>query len=760
MTLPDGTVIENVPEGTTQEEVLAKLKQNNISIRLDPIEVTPADGLSDVTVEETVTTEPKREPTAMESIKDVFTGELRQTPETESLPDWMSMPDFEGLTNLPAWKTALGIMLTNPEETAGIIKANFPEMEIRRDSKGNFIYKSLVNGKDYIYTPGITAGDIPRIASGVAAFSPAGGAKTILGQSLGSAATQGAIEGIEGATGGEVSGTNIGLAGALPAALGGISKLSTKIMDRLKGTPSPLNMAEQAPQPPQMAEQVAPTEEGLRELASTAKSAGMGSKSATEELASQVAPNPETVEAAKRLGIDQYLQPDHVTTNQMYRELAQAVKSKPFSQARAAEIEGLLQVTKRADDIIADLGASDVSVINDMAKRELQAAHDKTFKEAGKLYEEVRQSIPATTPVTANNVLDVIATRAEELGGEKFLSSSEKMILSKLAPQDGKLPTYALLDDVRRDITAAKYKNQGAFKDADSRLLDIVNNELRKDQKLAADQFGMGDTFELAQKTAGTYKGMQDDITALFGKTMSDSIVGDISSSTSALAKGDTSKFIKLLGSIKYLPKDQQQQIVASGLNTAFGKELRNGTMNFGSYAQWYKGLEKNKQAYTALMSNLPKETVTQLKDLYTVSDNIAKAMGERITTGRINIVEDVIKNADTLTGKLYEATKQSGGKMALGAMADVVGTGGAGMAFALGSALQRNKTPAMEAVDKLITSKEFAKVATDPSRENIKRLAYDKRFTNFMKSINNDMPMSEREQWILNSIQATKPKE
>lgn len=239
MTLPDGTVIENVPEGTTQEEVLAKLKQNNISIRLDPIEVTPADGLSDVTVEETVTTEPKREPTAMESIKDVFTGELRQTPETESLPDWMSMPDFEGLTNLPAWKTALGIMLTNPEETAGIIKANFPEMEIRRDSKGNFIYKSLVNGKDYIYTPGITAGDIPRIASGVAAFSPAGGAKTILGQSLGSAATQGAIEGIEGATGGEVSGTNIGLAGALPAALGWVSGLKNIITKGAKGAPLP-----------------------------------------------------------------------------------------------------------------------------------------------------------------------------------------------------------------------------------------------------------------------------------------------------------------------------------------------------------------------------------------------------------------------------------------------------------------------------------------------------------------------------------------
>lgn len=723
------------------------------TITLDEIQVTAPRLTPEEAAQEETAQPEKPEPSFMEKVGDIFTGNLRKTQETDQLNDWASMPELNELT-FNSFQTALGTMMTNPEETAGIIKAQYPGVQMRTDYNGNIILKSSVDGKEYAIKPGAQISDIPRAIGGIAAFTPAGRASSALGLAGASAATQGAIEGIESVTGGNFNTENVALAGGIPAASGILSTIKNKFLGRA-ANPAMEAITAAETMPTQAAQSLP-----LEAVSATAKKAGEGSKSAIETLATQVMPDEEKIQAARRLGIEEYLQPDHVTTNQVYRELAQAVKSYPGSIARAEELKGLEKVTQAADDIIGKLAAGDASSISDAAKKQLQTAHDVSFKEAGKLYDELRQSIPATTRVQADNVLNTIKSRADELGGVKYLSAPEKQVLAKLSPKEGVLPTYALLDDVRRDIVAAKFKGQGAFKDADDRILDILNNGLREDQKAVAEQFGKGETFELAQKTAGTYKSIQDDLKSLFGKDISGSIVGDMSASTRALSKGDTSKFLGLLSAIKYLPKEQQQQIVAGGLKTAFGEKLASGQMNFGAYSKWYRGLKDNKQAYTALMSNLPKDTVKSLDDLYKVSDGIAAASRERIQTGRIQVVEDIVKNADTTIGRMYEAVKGSTGKMALGGVADVIGTGGAGMAFALGSALAKKKEPAMKAVDSVITSPQFIKAVANPNPENVRKLAYDKRFIDFMKNVTSNADLSERERFIMSVIQAEKPKE
>lgn len=723
------------------------------SITLDDIVVTPESNPPED--EPVAPTETKPEPSTLQKIGDIFTGDLRKTPETESLQDWAKMPELNEVT-FNSFRTALGTMMTNPEETAGIIKAQYPDVQMRTDYNGNIILKSSIDGKEYAIKPGAQVSDIPRAIGSIAAFTPAGRATSALGLAGASAATQGAVEGIEAASGGNLNPENIALAGAIPGAGGILSALKNRILGRPTQQAVQSAMESAAP-----VAQAVPESLPLEAVSATAKKAGEGSKSAMESLATQASPDTEKVAAAKRLGIEEYLQPDHVTTNQVYRELAQAVKSYPGSIARAEELQGLQKVTQAADDIIGKLAANDVSAISDSAKRELQSAHDMSFKEAGKLYDELRASIPATTRVSADNILATIKDRADELGGEEYLSAPEKLVLKKLSPKDdGTLPTYALLDDVRRDIVAAKFKGQGAFKDSDDRILDILNNGLREDQKSVAEQFGKGDTFELAQKTAATYKSIQDDLKSLFGKDISGSIVSDMSASARALSKGDTSKFLSLVSSIKYLPKEQQQQIIAGGLRTAFGEKLASGQMNFGSYAKWYRGLKENKQAYTALMSNLPKDTVRSLDDLYKVSEGISAASRERIQTGRIQVVEDIVKNADTAIGKMYEAVKGSTGKVALGGLADIIGTGGAGMAFALGSALAKKKEPAMKSIDAVLTSPQFAKAVANPNPENVRKLAYDKRFVGFMKNVTSNADLNERERFIMSIVQAEKPKE
>lgn len=837
-----------------------------------------------------------------EGVKEAITGDKRKTEETEKLADWTTMPEFNEVS-WSAAKTGVGTMLTQPKETVAIIKENYPDVEIRQDRKGNYLIKSSVDGQEYAIKPGFRVSDLPRAVFALAAFTPAGRATSMAGMGAGAAATQAAIEASQAATGGEFNKKDVVVAGAVGAAVPAVVSAvqaakapAAAIIDNVLGRVTPASPAAPvAAAPAAAAPVIPPVVLPLRpavvaapapELAQTAKTAaegGLGSKGATKVLAEQAMPDAKTVEAAQRLGIEDYLQPDHVTTNQAYRELAQAVKSVPGSTTRAAENEGLINVGKRADDLITEIGGTtDVSQLSASVKARLQSTQADLEKEANKLYGQLRKDIPARAEVEAPSVLQFIEQRAGDLGGRQNLTSMEKMILTKLTPKeisrnkfigkspddlpkllsggvqnpipkatgslnfyergkytvvdmpigvlkstqddlnlnnlkifdlkkvppgddslpsvmvnklgeyvvddgnhrvalallkgeptvkvrlaknlDGSLPpiplrtsqpTYALLDDVRRDLTAAKYQRQGPFKDADTGLIKKLEMELKKDQRAAIEPYNMMDTFDAAQSAVRVRKGLEDDLVALFGKTLDGSIVGDLSGAVKSLPSGDVSKLVKLL---KAIPEDMRQETMASGLTTAFGKQIQNGNLNFNTYQKWYEGLLRNKQAYTAVMANLPSGARKQLSDLYRVSKGINMATRERITTGRIQAVRDELQGADSLIGNLYHLAKRS----SVGAAAELVttplGAPGAGMAAGIASALTKGKPNAMKAVDALISSPEFAaaikQVANDPTGAAT-RLAYSKPFTKFVRAVGNPKELSNRERWIMQILEA-----
>lgn len=738
-------------------------------------------------------------------VKEAITGNERQTQTTNSLPDWATMPELNDLSIAGA-KTGLGTLLSNPAETAQIIKANYPNAQIRQDEKGNYVIRSSMDGKEYAIKPGFQVSDIPRALGALAAFTPAGRAETILGGAVKAGATQAAIEGTQAATGGNFDTKDVALAaataGIVPPVMVGVKTVAqtvarpvqqavktvmgkvapevpggaaTAVPQAAEGVAAPVAAArpvapEMPPVAPTVAKAAAPVEQmGASELAQTAKTAaggGLGSKKAIQVLAEQAAPDAKTVEAARRLGIEDYLQPDHVTTNQAYRELAQAVKSIPGSEARSAELQGLSQVAKRADDLITEIGGShDLAQVSSGVKQSLQATAAELEAQANKLYKQLREGIPAQAEAPAPTVLKFIEQRAEDLGGRQNLSSVERMIQSKLSPKQltneagevigSKKPTYALLDDVRRDLTAARIKAQGPFKDADSGLIKKLEAELKTDQRAVVDRFGMSNTFDTAQKAVAVRKGLENDLVSLFGKNLDGSIVGNLNNGVRVLVTGDTSRFIKL---IQTIPENMRQETVASGLAAAFGKTAKQGNLNFNSYAKWYEGLLKNKQAYTAVMSNLPTVARRQLSDLYRVSKSVSMATKERITTGRIQAVTEELKGGEGLLSRVYGAAKRN----ALGA---TIGTGagsvmGPGVGAAVASALSRGAKPnALKAADALISSLEFQQAvkqaATGESKQAATRLAYSKPFTKFVRAIGNPKEMSNRERWILQALEA-----
>ena len=732
-------------------------------------------------------------------IREAFTGTERETPTTQALPDYAGMPELNTFS-MSSFKSALGTMMTNPQETVQVIQSNFPGVQVSQDEKGNFVLQSSIDGQMYAIKPGFQVSDIPRAAGALAAFTPAGRAATLPGMAVGAGATQAAIEATQAATGGQFDtgdvATTAVLAPVLPAAVRGVQAVRAA---RAPVTPAagptapagapmgtamapgaPVRAAAAAPEvqpaampvtPPAatVAPTIALTPQELATTARTAAEGGMGATRATSVLAGQAAPDPKVLEAARRLGIDEYLQPDHLTSNQAYRELAQAVKSIPGSQARASEIKGLEQVGQRADNLITEIGGTtDLSRLNQSVRTQLDQTVTNLSNQADDAYKALRTQIPSQTRGQADNVLNFVQKRADDLDGPENLSSLEKMVRSKLTPKPIKddagnvigtrAPTYALIDDVRRDVGAAA-RQAGPFADADTGLAKQLYRLIDDDQFALAQTAGQGESYRLAKSLVQMRKGFEDDMTSLFGRQLDQSLVSKLESATMSLSKGDADKLAKILTAI---PKDMRQAVTASSLNTAFGKATQNGTLNFNTYAKWYEGLLANKQAYAALMANLPQTARKQLSDLYRVSSNVSKATRERITTGRIQAVQQELQGADNMLSNIYGLAKRAAVGVPIEAATSLVGLPGAGIASGLTAALTKGKTNALKAADDLIASPEFQRLAVEavstnsnPSKATVKAVLMSQSFQKFADAVKLPREMSAREKFIVQSLQA-----
>lgn len=706
----------------------------------------------------------------VDSVVEAVTGSRRRVPETEALPDWVTMPELNELS-AAGLKTGLGTLMTNPQETAQVIQANYPGVQIRQDAKGNFILRSSQDGKEYAIKPGFRFSDIPRAGAALAAFTPAGRAATIPGAAAGSAATQAVIEGAQAATGGEFNPSEVVTAGvvggAVPAAGRVISAGADAAKQLIAGARPAAQVGADAAAPaaaaaaPGAPAAAQPAAEAMAaaDLAQTARRAaggGIGSKRAQQVLAEQAAPDPKVAEAAKRLGIQDYLQPDHVTTSQAYRELAQAVKSIPGSQARSAELEGLEQVGQRAERLIDEIGGSgDASSVEASVRGSLEKTRAKMESQSRDLYAMVEQMVPAGMKNEAPATVGFLRSLAADAGGAEKLAQIDGQAAKLLRNLDSGPVTYSYLDQTRKLVGQAMQRATGPFKDAESGLLKKLYSTLSEDQTRIVQ--GVGDNafyaYKAAQYATRLQKGVEDDLVSLFGRNVDQSMLGSLSGAVRALPQGDSARLVRLL---KAVPPDLRQTVVASGLQTAFRTAGTRGPISFAQYAKWYEGLVKNKQAYAAIMANLPQPARKQLSDLYRVSSSISAATRERITTGRIQAVKDELGAADNLAERLYDTARRNGPAAAAGA---VVGTVNPAAGAAVASALSRGpKQAAEKAVDALITSPEFIEAAkaagTAKQGAAVTRLARSQKFRNFVRAAGTPREMTDRERWILQSMQ------
>lgn len=363
--------------------------------------------------------------------------------------------------------------------------------------------------------------------------------------------------------------------------------------------------------------------------------------------------------------------------------------------------------------------------------------------------------VAEATEVPAPNIVALIKENARKLGGEENLPAVERDLLKRLSPNvDGSKPTYALLDKLRKDIGEAKRGKQNAFGNSNTAELTQLEGALRADQAAIAEKAGVGEMWEMAQATSRAYKGVQDDLKAIYGDHLDKSMAPLLTGAVKSLGKGDTAKFVKLL---QATPEWMRKDVTASGLASFFQRTARGGEMDFAGYARWFEGLERNRQAYTALMANLPPEASKQLADLARVAKGVAMSKGEFIATGKA-LNPKALEVADGLMAKVFDEVKQRG---VHGLVAEGVGSiaGAPGLATALQSTLRANKPSVMKAADELITSPDFIAlvkaVGTPAERAASRKFAKSTAMNRYMAAIGRPREMEAKERWIAQALQA-----
>jgi hypothetical protein len=203
VTLPNGKVIEGVPDGTSKDDIAMKAISSGLATREDF-------GLSPEV-------------------------------DTSTLPEIARAPELNDLKNisLSAIKAGAGILLSdNDKSAAQIIKQQFGD-DAELSEVGGKQVVTLPSGQYVINKDGFSATDFARGFTDFLAFTPAGKAGTVVGAIGKNAATQAGIDITEQALGGEdIQVEDTAIAGALGGAFKGAEDVIGGLYRYLKGSPA------------------------------------------------------------------------------------------------------------------------------------------------------------------------------------------------------------------------------------------------------------------------------------------------------------------------------------------------------------------------------------------------------------------------------------------------------------------------------------------------------------------------------------------
>lgn len=386
-------------------------------------------------------------------VKKAFTGEDKLTEDIQSKDDWNTMPEMSvfGLTEMGKNMRNLGVtaatVFTGPEETAKIIKEAFPNLESRQDEKGNWIFKSNIDGKEYGIKPGFGWSDVPRAITGALGFEllpaavPALGTG-VIGTGTGMALTSAAQQGLESQMGGEFNPESVALDAAIPMGLKTLGKAKQGFQALRDPASEALEEAAPVvarPQGPSVGAQAGEFKARPQDLIAEAGSFAKSSKKAAagkdvEGFVEGIEVNPAQYQAAKSLDVLDDIQLDHISPDKMFVATTQLAKSQPASEALIMEQRGLKRVGDKLKKIIEGFGGTkNIGGLSDDIKNFMDKDVSRLKAKGEKLYNQIAEKIPEGTTVNPTRTIEYLEEKGRKMGGIDKLSKFEKGVYDDLA---------------------------------------------------------------------------------------------------------------------------------------------------------------------------------------------------------------------------------------------------------------------------------------------------------------------------------------
>jgi hypothetical protein len=421
---------------------------------------------------------------------------------------------------------------------------------------------------------------------------------------------------------------------------------------------------------------LSPEEKEVVEIIRSASSGGVNEDKAIKKLLELAKVNPNIKEMAERLGFD--LPFDIYADSDLIKRAAGSTRDVKGSTAEILFRQQVIEAKNRADEIIKELGATDLSTISFKIEKNLQETIDGLKTREGDFYDRVDGNekknivglVDHTEKANLTNTLNEINKIAKKLGGEKFLKPNIKAIL-----QDEDY-TYGRLLDLKEQIGNGAFKNKGEYIDTTTSTLIQIYDALKKDQFANAVRIG-GNEVESLLKNANSLtvkrKELQDAQVAALGKVLQGSIAPKLSSVFTGGTKGDISNFNKF---VDIVPEDFRKEALLTAIEQAVTVKDKNQNLNFG-FAQFntlYQKLKKQKVVFNKLKKELGPETTKVLDELAIISNRINQAEGNIEFTGKanqalVNAIQARSMLEKFMTGNMFPRAVQ-GAAGALGGMA------------------------------------------------------------------------------------------
>lgn len=366
--------------------------------------------------------------------------------------------------------------------------------------------------------------------------------------------------------------------------------------------------------------------------------------------------DPEVVRAADELGVTDDLTPGLFMRDKSTRDVIGNLRSETGSLLGEKQSRQYQALTSRADKVLEDLGGPVEDLTFDQAfKAETSRLIDDIGTAETAAYKNSLRTIPDHTPVNPEKTVDYLNQKASNRGGAANLDPIERNVLERLNPTSDSrgAPTFALLDDVRKDVGAAINKRQGPYKDANVARLNAMYSRLTEDQGDVAAQFGVKDAWDAAKDLTRQRVALQAKQQAVLGKELENSASSKIYQAVKALGtKGADPKGFQSL--MRSTPAAMRPQVATNALAMAFRMSGTTGErLNIPGFAKWYTEA-RNSGKLGMLMQHLPADQRAVVDNLAKVA-NAARKEGEGFAaTGKINNFSRRFNNSNDFLNKVF----------------------------------------------------------------------------------------------------------